>query len=144
MAAQARGRFACPSRKKRENALSALWTRDAAADVTGGKSARDWTASGVSIDTRSLAPGDLFVALSAARDGHDFVAEALAQGAAAAMVARVPAGVPKDAPLLLVPDVLDGLVEPGRVFDRIIGLDETPAGYRAMAERAALKVLVCP
>ena len=53
-------------------------------------------------------PGDLFVALTAARDGHDFVADALARGAAAALVSRRPEGVPADAPLLVVPDVLDG------------------------------------
>ena len=68
----------------------------------------------MSIDTRSLAPGDLFVALTAARDGHDFVAEALAKGAAAALVSRRPEGVAADAPLLVVPDVLDGLRALGR------------------------------
>jgi UDP-N-acetylmuramoyl-tripeptide--D-alanyl-D-alanine ligase len=68
----------------------------------------------VSIDTRSLAPGDLFVALTAARDGHDFVAAALEQGAAAALVSRRPEGVAPDAPLLVVPDVLDGLRALGR------------------------------
>jgi UDP-N-acetylmuramoyl-tripeptide--D-alanyl-D-alanine ligase len=66
-------------------------------------------ASGVSIDTRTLARGDLFVALTAARDAHDFVADALAKGAAAALVSRRPEGVAEDAPLLVVPDVLDGL-----------------------------------
>ena len=89
--------------------MSALWTRDSAVAATGGASERDWRASGVSIDTRSLRPGDLFVALTAARDGHDFVAEALARGAAAALVSRLPEGVPAEAPLLLVPDVLEGL-----------------------------------
>jgi threonine dehydrogenase-like Zn-dependent dehydrogenase len=44
----------------------------------------------------------------------------------------------------LLPDVLDGSVRPGRVFDRTIGLEEVPDGYRAMAERQALKVLVRP
>ncbi len=44
----------------------------------------------------------------------------------------------------LLPDVLDGVVEPGRVFDRTVGLDEVPEGYRAMADREALKVLVQP
>jgi threonine dehydrogenase-like Zn-dependent dehydrogenase len=44
----------------------------------------------------------------------------------------------------LMPDVLDGTVEPGRVFDRTIGLEEVPDGYRAMADRKALKVLVRP
>ena len=45
----------------------------------------------------------------------------------------------------LLPDVLDGTIDPGRVFDRTIGLDEVPDGYRAMADRqAALKVLIKP
>ncbi|WP_209310593.1 zinc-binding dehydrogenase [Streptomyces spiramenti] len=44
----------------------------------------------------------------------------------------------------LLPDVLEGRVEPGRVFDRTVGLDETPEGYRAMDDREALKVLVTP
>jgi len=44
----------------------------------------------------------------------------------------------------LLPGVLDGSVDPGRVFDRTIGLEEVPAGYRAMDERRALKVLVRP
>ena len=40
----------------------------------------------------------------------------------------------------LMPDILDGTVQPGRVFDRTIGLDEVPDGYKAMAERESLKV----
>jgi threonine dehydrogenase-like Zn-dependent dehydrogenase len=44
----------------------------------------------------------------------------------------------------LLPDVLDGVVQPGRVFDRTVGLDEVPDGYRAMAAREAVKVLVQP
>ncbi|MGK5170162.1 zinc-binding dehydrogenase [Geodermatophilus sp. CPCC 205761] len=44
----------------------------------------------------------------------------------------------------LLPEVLDGRIEPGRVFDRTVGLDDTPEGYRAMDERTALKVLVRP
>ncbi|MGF1554126.1 MAG: UDP-N-acetylmuramoyl-tripeptide--D-alanyl-D-alanine ligase [Paracoccaceae bacterium] len=90
--------------------MSALWPAAEAADATGGDARGDWRATGVSIDTRTLAPGDLFVALSGdARDGHAFVADALARGAAAAMVARVPEGVAEDAPLLIVGDTLDGL-----------------------------------
>ena len=42
----------------------------------------------------------------------------------------------------LLPDVLEGRVEPGRVFDRTVGLDGVPDGYRAMADREALKVLI--
>ncbi|MEU7168647.1 alcohol dehydrogenase catalytic domain-containing protein [Streptomyces morookaense] len=44
----------------------------------------------------------------------------------------------------LLPDVLDGAIEPGRVFDSTVGLDGVPDGYRAMADRTALKVLVRP
>ena len=42
----------------------------------------------------------------------------------------------------LLPDVLEGRIEPGRVFDRAVGLDEVPEGYRAMDERRAIKALV--
>jgi hypothetical protein len=44
----------------------------------------------------------------------------------------------------LLPDVLEGRIEPGRVFDRVVGLDSVPEGYRAMNEREALKVMVKP
>lgn len=44
----------------------------------------------------------------------------------------------------LLPDVLEGRIEPGRVFDRIIGLNEVPAGYREMDERRALKIMIKP
>ncbi len=85
-----------------------LWTRDEAVAATGGTCAVGWQANGVSIDTRTLEKGDIFVALSASRDGHDFVAQALEKGAAAALVSRIPEGL-EAAPLLLVPDVLKGL-----------------------------------
>ncbi len=90
-----------------------LWAAEDAARATGGTAA-GWTASGVSIDTRELAPGDLFVALRDRRDGHAFVAAAFARGAAAAMVSRRPEGVPEAAPLLTVGDVLEGLDALGR------------------------------
>ena len=89
--------------------MSALWTSGDAADATGGRNTQDWQATGVSIDTRELNPGDLFVALKDVRDGHDFVAKALAQGASAALVSRIPEGVTEDAPLLIVKDVLQAL-----------------------------------
>ncbi|MDX6695525.1 MAG: hypothetical protein QOF02_3128 [Blastocatellia bacterium] len=44
----------------------------------------------------------------------------------------------------LLPDILEGRIEPGRVFDRVVGLDEAPDGYRAMDEREAIKVMVEP
>ncbi|MER5787124.1 alcohol dehydrogenase catalytic domain-containing protein [Streptomyces sp. NPDC001980] len=44
----------------------------------------------------------------------------------------------------LLPDILEGRIEPGRVFDRTVDLDDAPDAYRAMADREALKVLVKP
>jgi UDP-N-acetylmuramoyl-tripeptide--D-alanyl-D-alanine ligase len=92
----------------------ALWTSADAVAATGGVTTQDWTAQGVSIDTRTIARGDLFVALADVRDGHDFVAQALASGAAAALVTHRPDGVPDDAPLLIVDHVLDALEALGR------------------------------
>lgn len=91
-----------------------LWTSQDAAAATGGHATRDFAITGISIDTRTIQPGDLFVALQAARDGHDFVAQALEKGAAAALVSRIPEGVAPDAPLLTVPDVLPALEALGR------------------------------
>ncbi|WP_037308035.1 UDP-N-acetylmuramoyl-tripeptide--D-alanyl-D-alanine ligase [Ruegeria halocynthiae] len=86
-----------------------LWTAADAANATGGRATTDWTANGVSIDTRTLQPGDLFVALKVARDGHDFVAQALEKGAGAALVSHIPDGVDDTAPLLIVDDVQTSL-----------------------------------
>ncbi len=94
--------------------MSLLWTAAEAAAATAGRATANWRATGVSIDTRTLQPGDLFVALKDARDGHDFVADALAGGAAAALVSRVPEGVGPGAPLLIVDDVLPALERLGR------------------------------
>ena len=42
----------------------------------------------------------------------------------------------------LLPDVLEGRIQPGRVFDRVTDLDGVPDGYRAMNEREAIKVMI--
>ncbi|MBR9767860.1 MAG: UDP-N-acetylmuramoyl-tripeptide--D-alanyl-D-alanine ligase [Rhodobacteraceae bacterium] len=91
-----------------------LWSAQQAALATGGRAVGGWAVTGVSIDTRTLQTGDLFVALKAARDGHDFVADALAAGAGAALVSRVPDGVDDTAPLLIVADVQAALEDLGR------------------------------
>ena len=68
--------------------MTALWSAADAAAATGGRALGAWTASGVTFDSRQIAPGDLFVALKGENtDGHRFVADALARGAVAAMVA---------------------------------------------------------
>ncbi len=97
-----------------------LWTAFEAAAATGGALcarggnpatwiAEEWSANGVSIDTRSLKPGDIFVALRDARDGHEFLKSAFEAGASAALVARAPEDAPEGAPLLVVGDTLQGL-----------------------------------
>lgn len=69
--------------------LTALWTAKDAAAATGGTTSGAWTANGVSIDSRSVAKGDLFVALQGPNfDGHDYVKQALEKGASAALVHR--------------------------------------------------------
>ncbi|WP_372803293.1 UDP-N-acetylmuramoyl-tripeptide--D-alanyl-D-alanine ligase, partial [Paracoccus seriniphilus] len=98
-----------------------LWSAAEAAAATHGEARGDWNATGVSIDTRTLQAGDLFVALTDQRDGHDFVAQALKKGAAAALVSRVPKDVAPDAPLLIVPDVLRALEDLGRAARQRMG-----------------------
>ena len=92
-----------------------LWTAEEAARATGGRTQGDWEAKGVSIDSRAVAAGDLFIALKGPSfDGHDFVADALGKGAAAAMISKTPENLPADAPLLLVGDTLEGLTALGQ------------------------------
>jgi len=82
-----------------------LWTSDEAIHATGGRSTGSWDATGVSIDSRTIVPGDLFVALRGPdHDGHEYVSHALECGAAAAMVSRRPDDVDDDADLLTVDD----------------------------------------
>ena len=84
-----------------------LWTAEDAVSATGGRTSAPFRATGLSIDTRSLEPGDLFIALKGDnRDGHEFIGAAFQKGAAAALVSE-----PADAkgPLLTVADTLDGL-----------------------------------
>jgi len=93
---------------------AALWTPAELVEATGGTLTVPFRAAGVSIDTRSLKPGDLFVALEGeSRDGHAFVADALARGAAGALVHRDVPDLPAAAPLLRVDDTLAGLTRLG-------------------------------
>ena len=91
----------------------ALWTMDAMASAIGAERQGQLPAAltGLSIDSRSIAPGDAFFAIRGdRRDGHDFVSDALAAKAALAVVAADRrAQFPPDAPLLVVSDVLIAL-----------------------------------
>ncbi|MEI8276640.1 MAG: UDP-N-acetylmuramoylalanyl-D-glutamyl-2,6-diaminopimelate--D-alanyl-D-alanine ligase [Hyphomicrobiales bacterium] len=92
--------------------MTLLWTvSDMAAAMRADTSgALSDGVNGISIDSRTVAQGDVFVALTDARDGHDFVAAALKSGASLAIVARAKRAMfAADAPLLLVDDVLEAL-----------------------------------
>ncbi len=99
--------------------MTALWTAREAADATKGSATGDWSAQGISIDSRSIATGDLFIALAGPNfDGHAYVADALKKGAAACVVSRMPEGLGSDAPLLLVGDTQRALEDLGRAARR--------------------------
>jgi UDP-N-acetylmuramoyl-tripeptide--D-alanyl-D-alanine ligase len=90
----------------------ALWTVEAMATAMGAErqGALPQTISGISIDSRTIAPQQAFFAIADRRDGHEFVASALAAQAGLAVVAADRrAQLPKEAPLLVVADVLAGL-----------------------------------
>jgi UDP-N-acetylmuramoyl-tripeptide--D-alanyl-D-alanine ligase len=96
--------------------MTALWTAAEAARAVDSAlaPAADWSVAGLSIDTRSVADGDLFVALRGPRfDGHDFVTDALSRGAAAALVDRAVAGADPRR-LLIVRDTQAGLEDMAR------------------------------
>ena len=91
--------------------MTPLWTAIDLTEATGGTISRPFNATGVSIDTRTLVPGDLFVALvGEGRDGHDFVLDAMAKGAAGALVHRPVPGADRT---LLVDDTLAALARMG-------------------------------
>lgn len=88
-----------------------LWTWDDLVRATAGEpdGVPSAPVTGFSIDTRTLAPGDIFVALKDVRDGHDFVPQAFANGASAALVSRDYRRQPGDGALLRLDAPLSGL-----------------------------------
>ena len=90
-----------------------LWSSYEADKAVQGASTKPWAAEGISIDSRTLSKGDLFLALQDKRDGHEFVAAAFRAGAAAAMVSRIPDSAPPGAPYLVVDDVAAALTQLG-------------------------------
>jgi UDP-N-acetylmuramoyl-tripeptide--D-alanyl-D-alanine ligase len=92
----------------------ALWTSAEIAAATKGKAGAAFVAHGVSIDSRKIAKGDLFVALQGPTfDGHDYIGKALELGAAGILAHRLPAGIAADAPIVLCKDTLQGLQDLG-------------------------------
>lgn len=84
---------------------SPLWTAREVASATGGLADGEFSATGITFDSREVQPGDLFVALRGERDGHDFVPLAFAAGAAGAVVSQPAEG----GRFVLVPETLQAL-----------------------------------
>lgn len=108
-----------------------LWQAEELIAATGGEMRGEdegakWGAQGLSIDSREIQDGDLFIALKAARDGHEFVKIALDNGAAGALVSYIPEGL-ENANLLLVDNVEDALAKlavyrRGQVHAKIVAI----------------------
>ena len=94
-----------------------LWQAEDVIRITRGRCLHEqvWQATGVSVNSRTVKPGDLFIALPGnMHDGHDHVATAFAAGASAALVTRQPSQTPPDAPMVFVDDTYISLCELGR------------------------------
>jgi UDP-N-acetylmuramoyl-tripeptide--D-alanyl-D-alanine ligase len=96
--------------------MQPLWTFSELSAALGSEpeGGADQPITGISIDTRTLQAGDLFVALKDQRDGHDFVSSAFKAGAAAALVSESYARQPTDGVLFRVPETSKGLEALGR------------------------------
>jgi UDP-N-acetylmuramoyl-tripeptide--D-alanyl-D-alanine ligase len=108
--------------------MRTLWTSPEIAAATNGRAGRRFETNGVSIDSRKVGQGDLFVALHGPNfDGNDFVAGALTAGAAGALVDRLPAGIAADMPVVVVEDTLKALQDLGAA-----ARSRTPAKFAAV------------
>ncbi|HCI49141.1 MAG TPA: UDP-N-acetylmuramoylalanyl-D-glutamyl-2, 6-diaminopimelate--D-alanyl-D-alanine ligase [Holosporales bacterium] len=92
------------------------WTATRLQSITQGILAGPptWTATTFTHDSRQTTPGQLYVAIKGETvDGHDYVEQAFQNGAVAALVSHIPPRLPKDSPLLLVPNVENALLQIG-------------------------------
>ncbi|HEX2803036.1 MAG TPA: UDP-N-acetylmuramoyl-tripeptide--D-alanyl-D-alanine ligase [Sphingomicrobium sp.] len=90
--------------------MSVLWTSGEIAGATGGTASGEFEVTGVTFDSREVGPGDLFIAMPGTiHDGHEFVPQAIASGAAGLIVSR-----PVDRPHVLVEDTEKALQDLGR------------------------------
>ncbi|MGB0671952.1 MAG: UDP-N-acetylmuramoyl-tripeptide--D-alanyl-D-alanine ligase, partial [Rhodospirillales bacterium] len=108
--------------------VSHLWTGSEIAAATSGRLCADFAVTGVSIDSRAVASGDLYVAIRGDRlDGHRFTKDALAKGAGGALVDHIPEGLDDKAPLVVAAETTEALADLGRAARgrtqaRIIGV----------------------
>lgn len=104
-----------------------LWTAKEAATATGGQTTGHWNATGVSIDSRTIQKGDLFIAITGDNgDGHVYAADALRNGAVAVVVSHAIEGASADQ-MLIVSDTFKAMQDLGqgarkRTGAKIIGV----------------------
>lgn len=116
--------------------MTALWTAPEIAKATNGTTTGTWAASGVSIDTRTVKEGDLFVALKGPTfDGHEFVGAALDKGAAGALVHRADFKKPERKPVSDASHTATVLVK-----DTFAGLQNLGGAARARTSAAVVAV----
>ena len=87
-----------------------LWCANEIAEAVGSTSNSNWSASGISIDSRTIKPGDLFIALRGPNfDGHDFLGDAFERGASGSLISNKSVGFINREKLILVEDTYEGL-----------------------------------
>lgn len=125
------------------NAMNALWSFSELSSALGVAPEGDGVVvTGVSIDTRTLQAGDLFVALKDQRDGHEFVSAAFKVGAAAALVSRDYVRQVGDGALFRVTDPLDGLVALGLAARKRLSTDARVVGVTGSVGKTGTKEML--
>ena len=95
--------------------MNCLFTDGEIQEAVGGRvTQKGWTVTGVSIDSRTILNGELFVAINSKRDGHDFLISAIKNGAIAAIVTKIPPDIPDNFPCIVVNDSLEALQDLAR------------------------------
>jgi UDP-N-acetylmuramoyl-tripeptide--D-alanyl-D-alanine ligase len=124
--------------------MQPLWTFSELSAALGSEpeDGADQPITGISIDTRTLQIGDLFVALKDQRDGHDFVSSAFKAGAAAALVSESYTRQPTDGVLFRVPETLKGLEALGRAARARLGVGARVVAVTGSAGKTGTKEML--
>ena len=126
--------------------MNYLWNTQEVLTATLGRANNnlDWSATGVSIDSRTIEKGDLFIAINGKNnDGHNYLSNAFENGASAALVTNIPSGF-EDYSLVQVKDTKDALYDLGkfarkRSNAKIIGLTGNIASGKSFIARFLAK-----
>lgn len=123
--------------------MQPLWTfSELAAALGSAPNGDQGIVTGISIDTRTLTTGDLFVALKDQRDGHDFVSAAFRAGATAALVSDSYKRCSDDGVLFRVPDTLTGLERLGSAARERLGSDARIVAVTGSAGKTGTKEML--